>query len=315
MRELQQVLVPVDFSEASRGALAYAAALAGRMGASLTALHVTSPYASYEQLPAFPAQAPIGPERLQRLEQELQRFVSAAGRVPAVARVVVREGDPADEILAQAADGDADLIVLGTHGRRSFERWILGSVTDRVARRADRSVLVVPPHLAAPASRRIVCALDLSDSSGRTLERAVELAAAGARLSVLYVAEGAHWYEPWPIAGVDSEALQRAVADAARERLSALVAEHVPENVPVEVSVTFGRAQREIVRVAGEGAELVVLGLPSTRGVDRFFFGSTAQHVLRAGVCPVLLVRHLEAGPHEAGERAQRPSGRAPGGG
>jgi nucleotide-binding universal stress UspA family protein len=315
MRETRQVLVPVDFSEPSRAALGYAAALAGRLGASLTALHVTSPYASYEQLPAFPAQAPIGPERLQRLEQELQRFVSAAGGEPA-ARVVVREGDPADEILAEAADGAADLVVLGTHGRRSFERWILGSVTDRVARSADRSVLVVPPQLATPASGRIVCALDLSDSSGRTLERAVELAAAlGARLSVLYVAEGAHWYEPWPISGVDTEALQRAVADAARERLSALVAEHVPEGVPVEVSVTFGRAQREIVRVAGEGADLVVLGLPSTRGVDRFFFGSTAQHVLRAGVCPVLLVRHPLAEPHQGGDRAQRSSGRAPGGG
>ena len=56
--------------------------------------------------------------------------------------------------------------------------------------------------------------------------------------------------------------------------------------------VTFGRPQREIERIAGEQADLVVLGVPSTRGIDRLFFGSTAQHVLRAGVCPVLLVRH-----------------------
>ncbi len=271
-------------------------------------------HASYDQLPAFLAQAPIDPAQLQRLEEDLRRFVSAAGREQRSAEVVVREGDPADEILAQAGDSHVDLIVLGTHGRRGFERWSLGSVADRVARRADRSVLVVPPHLGAPATARVVCALDLSDSSGQTLEYAAALAQAlEARLTVLYVAEGTHWYEPWPISGVDTEAVRRAVADAARTSLSGLVASHVPAGVAVEVSVTFGRAQQEIVRVAGEAAGLLVLGVPSAHGVDRFFFGSTAQHVLRAGTCPVLLVRHAPAGSHEADERAQRASGRLPG--
>jgi nucleotide-binding universal stress UspA family protein len=56
--------------------------------------------------------------------------------------------------------------------------------------------------------------------------------------------------------------------------------------------VTFGRAQREIERVARDEADVVVLGVSAARGLDRLFFGSTAQHVLRAGICPVLLVRH-----------------------
>lgn len=113
-----------------------------------------------------------------------------------------------------------------------------------------------------------------------------------ARLLVLHVAEGSQWYDPWPISGVDEGAVRRAVAGEAQSRLAELTARHVPGAVPLEVQVAFGRAHREIERAAREQADLAVLGVSSPRGMDRLFFGSTAQHVLRAGVCPVLLVRH-----------------------
>jgi len=292
MRKVQKILVPIDFSDASGSALDYALMLAPRLGAAVTALFVSPQHAWYEQLPAFPRPEPLDPARRRRLEEDLRRFVTRSGSAQPVADVVLREGDPADEILAQAASSEADLIVLGTHGRRRFERWSLGSVVDRVAREAERPVLTVPPHLRAPVIARVLCAVDLSDFSAETLEHGFALAQVmEARLAVLYVAEGTHWYEPWPISGVDPQAVRQAIAESARQRLSELVAHHVPEGFPVEVSVTVGRAQREVVRVAGEGADLVVLGVRSTHGVDRLFFGSTAQHVLRAGICPVLLVR------------------------
>ena len=108
---------------------------------------------------------------------------------------------------------------------------------------------------------------------------------------MLYVADGSHWYEPGPVSGVDVEAVRQAVTKSARERLRELIERHVPKSTSVDAQVAFGSAQREIERVAGEGADLVVLGASSSRAVDRFFFGSTAQHVLRSGVGPVLLVR------------------------
>jgi len=288
----QNVLVATDLSEASRTPLAYAAALSRRLGASLTALYVSPRYASYEMFPAFPSQAALDPGRRQALEDEVRRFVeSVAGSHPV--EVVVRDGDPADEILAAAGESTFDLVVLGTHGRRGFERWSLGSVTERVARRLERPLLAVPPHAAPPSAFRVLCAVDLSDASGELLAYAAGLAKPlEARLLVLHVAEGSHWYDPWPISGVDPEAMRRAAAETDEKRLSELAARHVPGAVPVEVRVAFGRAQREIERVAKAEADLVVLGVPSGHGVDRLFFGSTAQHVLRAGVCPVLLVRH-----------------------
>jgi len=292
MSKVSHVLVAIDFSEGSRAALDFAAGLARGLSARLTALHVTRPYATYDPLPAFPPPAPLDPERHRAIEEDLRRFVTRPGSEHPLAAVFVREGDPADEILAQAKDAGADLVVLGTHGGRGFERWILGSVTERVARTADRSVLGVPATARAAVFARVLCGLDLSDSSAETLEQAAAIAQAmGAGLSVLYVADASHWYEPAPISGVDFEAIRRAVTSSARERLAELIGSHVPKGVSVDVQVAFGRAQREIERVAAEGADLVVLGASSSRGVDRFFFGSTAQHVLRAGVCPVLLVR------------------------
>jgi nucleotide-binding universal stress UspA family protein len=301
MPTLQRVLVATDLSEASRTPLGYAAALSRRLSASLTALYVSPRYASYEQFPTFPSQAALDPARRQGLEDqgledEVRRFVeSAAGPQPV--EVVVRDGDPADEILAAAAESTFDLVVLGTHGRRGFERWSLGSVTDRVARGLERSLLTVPPHARPPAANpRMLCALDLSDASAEVLAYAAWFAELlEGRLLALYVAEGSHWYDPWPISGLDQDAIRRAVAESAERRLAELVARHVPRAVPMEVRVSFGRAHREIERIASDQIDVVVLGLPSTRGVDRLFFGSTVQHVLRAGACPVLLVRHAPA--------------------
>ena len=98
MPMLQKILVATDLSEASRTPLGYAAALSRRLDASLTALYVSPRYASYEPFPAFPSQAALDPARRQGLEDEVRRFVeSAAGPQPV--QVVVRDGDPADEIL------------------------------------------------------------------------------------------------------------------------------------------------------------------------------------------------------------------------
>ncbi|HEY6555136.1 MAG TPA: universal stress protein [Vicinamibacteria bacterium] len=292
MSKVHNVLVAIDFSPGSRAALESANKLAGGLGARLVALHVAPPYATFEQLPAFPPLAPIDPERQRQVREELQQFVAPAEAGGPLVETFLRDGNPADEILAHAAETGVDLIVMGAHGRRGFERWMLGSVTERVARRASCSVLGVPAGSPGAALGRVLCALDLSPSSAATLEQAAAVAQAlRAGLRVLYVADGSHWYEPGPLSGVDVEAMREAVAKSAQERLHELIARHVPKGISADVQVAFGSVTREVERVAGEGADMVVLGASSSSGVDRFFFGSTAQHVLRACVAPVLLVR------------------------
>lgn len=133
------VLVGVDFGNASARALALAGVVASRAGARIVALHAER----FEPPPYFTL------EQIGRLETErraaqdaaiahLAQFAAAATAVPVEPLVV--DAPAVDALLNQAAT--ADLIVLGTHGRRGPGRWWLGSVAERVARAATVPVLV-----------------------------------------------------------------------------------------------------------------------------------------------------------------------------
>jgi nucleotide-binding universal stress UspA family protein len=141
----RRILFPVDLSplatDALRCGLALAERLSGARRAAAAALYVLS-------LPVGPGAAPFTPEQLARqAEEELARFLHRC-HCPGDIAARIRTGEPRDEILAEARDWEADLIVLGTHGRGGFERFLLGSVAGEVIRRAECHVLVVPPEAA-----------------------------------------------------------------------------------------------------------------------------------------------------------------------
>ena len=133
------IVAAADFGDASARAVGVAGLIAAAASATLRVLHAER----FEVPPYFT------PAQIERLEDErreasaevtteLSRFVKAATTWPAT--VVVAEGRPVDAILEAAAD--ADLLVLGTHGRRGASRWWLGSVAERVVRAAEVPVLV-----------------------------------------------------------------------------------------------------------------------------------------------------------------------------
>ena len=170
------VLCPTDFSEFSRRAVEHAIALARCDGAKLTFLHV------YPFLAPLPADAPYFPSGLPLVAEMRARLVADLGGTA--------EGDPSEEILRQARTLTADLIVMGTHGRRGFDGWMLGSVADRVVHKARCAVLTVPrpPEGAHPTPgglyERILCPVELSGSE-TILEIAFSIArSAGARLTL-----------------------------------------------------------------------------------------------------------------------------------
>ena len=134
------VVAAVDFEPASVRAAALAGAMATAARAQLRVVHAervdAPPYFTPEQIAALEDERR---ETSRELATELQRLVATA--TPRAADVRVVEGPPVETILAQAAD--ADLVVLGTHGRRGPSRWWLGSVAERVVRAAHVPVLVV----------------------------------------------------------------------------------------------------------------------------------------------------------------------------
>lgn len=140
----KMILVPVDFSEPSNLALSRAVDLAATLKASIHVLHAYEiPVLGFpDGVLVAPADwaSRIGSAAQQALRDTVARF---EGRMVPIASTLA-QGDPRETILAQAAVLKADLIVMGTHGRRGLARALLGSVTQAVVRTSPVPVLVVP---------------------------------------------------------------------------------------------------------------------------------------------------------------------------
>ena len=136
------ILCPVDFSAVSARALRKAVSLATASGAHLTLLHVTDPLLD-AAAHAAGTQDTIA-EQTQAALHTLLDEVSPEGVAGPMA-VSVAVGEPSREILRQALDSGADLIVMGTQGRGAAGRWLMGSTATRVLHATTVPVLVVPP--------------------------------------------------------------------------------------------------------------------------------------------------------------------------
>ena len=305
MITIERILCPIDFSGSSERALDYAAATARWYEARLDVLHV------HHELPVvdiIPSLSPNPAEQLaarddthaqiQELAAGLVQRVEGTGVLVDLA--VKDERDVHRGILDYAAERDSDLIVMGSHGRSGVERWLLGSVTEKIVRRARCPVLVVPPQsseAAAPAGDvefdSILCAVDFSDGSRAALAYATSLAEeADAQLTILNVIEVPPELEEHDFASPFDVNQVRAEAQARRlDRLRALVPEAAREFCEVHAVVSEGSAYREILREAlGRRSDVIVMGTQGRGAVDRLVFGSNTSQVVRAAQCPVLTV-------------------------
>lgn len=157
MPVLRTIVVAVDFSETSNDAAKAAAALARDEGATLHVLHVVP---DVRQRFGTVESADRTVDALQREWQDsaAQRLAALGGDVAAVVRKAIVGAHTAETIAHYAADVDADLIVVGTHGYGPIRRWLLGSVSDRLIRLASRPVMTVPPRTLRPASAQTASA-------------------------------------------------------------------------------------------------------------------------------------------------------------
>jgi nucleotide-binding universal stress UspA family protein len=150
MIELRRILVPTDFGRSSLTALTYGAEFAGRFGAELTLLHVVQDLALLmpDALLAAPVPAPAVEQLTQAARQALESLVRDQKLEALAPKTEVRTGAPFVEIIACARETDTDLIVMGTHGRGGLAHVLLGSVAEKVVRKAPCPVLTVrhPEH-------------------------------------------------------------------------------------------------------------------------------------------------------------------------
>ncbi len=294
MLTLRSILCPVDFSEASRHALLWAAMIAQRRGGQLTVLSVVEPLlaqAAGIRLRVDLAQADVEPALREFVDATLPDGVRQAAHV----RMEVTVGDTSEAILQAARRLKAGLIVMGTHGLGGFRKLLLGSTTEQVLRRTEWPVLAVPPGaVSAPAVehpsvqlRKILLATDFRESAMSATQWAADLASDVAAPLVL-----AHVVAPMLVSPL-WEALVADFEDervASGRRMLARLSASFPDTL-TDCVVSVGHTANTIASLAVEyGAGLVVMGLANAEDSELRKPGSIAYRVLRSAHVAVVVV-------------------------
>jgi nucleotide-binding universal stress UspA family protein len=306
------VLCAVDFSDASRGALRYAAALAEHFYASLTVLTVDDVFLKDAASAAF------GEGWLERqTRQELETFVHStlSGRTLQVAdlQLSLAAGKPATEILRTAAETRADVIVMSTQGLSGIRKMVFGSTTERVLRETPFPVIVTPADDPGPASleawrqriETIVVPVDLSEFTPRQLHVARGLAEAlGTSLVLAHVLEPLRARPGAAEIAAQADATRRATAHHRLEELAATV----PPALKPVIALGAGDPATEIARIATEqSAGAIVIALHASPGTRRQMGTVTYRLLCQAPVLVLAWPPSREADLPEVA-RGRRPT-------
>ncbi len=304
MLQLNDIVLARDFSPVSDQAMRYAVGLAQQTGATLHLVH-----ADVLHEDPFEADAPAaGTERDAQIRERLLVDADDAPLADRFADVtfetdVRRDVAAAPAILGYASDLDADLIVMGTHGRRGVRRLLIGSVAEEVVRRADRPVMTVRKDGddgALPTMERILVPIDFSDFAEDALRHAREFAQLyGAQVDLLHVIEE-NLHPAFYVGGVRSiYDVQPDIENKVRDRLhAAWEAVDAGTGTPAEMHVVDGRAARAITQFAQRNqSDLLVMSTHGLTGLEHFLMGSVAEKVVRHVTAPVLTVKAFGKSP------------------
>jgi len=293
------ILLATDFSEVSRKALPYAAAIAAIYGSKLYLVHVIPPE------PRWPIPIEPEPPELQRdwADAELaMKALVAVDLVKSTRHELVLERGPIEDVVSDLMQRhEIDLLVLGTHGRGGLKKLILGSVAEQLFRLASCPVLTVGPSVPAGLEehrvRQILLATDFGPASLHALSHAFSLAIGhNARLTLLHVVlplpvpdTGPYWYVGTDIVDREQRVQREAVA-----KLKRLIPHDVKLQSDPEFVAAFGYVPEGILKIAdGSQADLIVMGVKRVESVRTAAHlpWATAHEVVCRAKCPVLTVR------------------------
>ncbi|MGV3721695.1 MAG: universal stress protein [Actinomycetota bacterium] len=231
--------------------------------------------------------------------EALDRAAVALGASPARLREVIRHGHAAEEIIREAEDSAADLIVLGSHGRSAVARFLLGSVAEQVARQAPCPVLLVREAEDGPRLRRVILGVDGPDSAAAAAECLKRFPLPfGCEVRLVSILANqdeiarAHLRVNPPLAE-KSAPFDQWLRDQTAMHLAALVDRFAASGTRVVTEIRSGDPAQGLLDVArDEGADLIVVGSHGRGVLEQFLLGSVSQQVLRHAPCSVLVVRH-----------------------
>lgn len=280
---LKNILLPTDFSHASKNAVPYAVAFARWFGAKLTLAHVvpTEPILGAPMEPV-----PLQVDPLWNIaHRELANFLPEDVRKDITHDTILRRGELWTAISDVVHKQSIDLIVVGTHGRQGFRKVILGSAAEKIYRRVSCPVLTVGPIADLGKSewklKRILFPTDFSDGSLHALPYALSLAEENeATLTLIHMIP----LVPWQYKDALEETMKKRLEALAPAEAWCKFEFVVGFDFPVEAILDLARSKH---------ADLIVMGVrkPAAAALSSHLPWSIGSHIVSSAPCPVLTVR------------------------
>jgi nucleotide-binding universal stress UspA family protein len=281
---IKKIIVGTDFSTQAESAVDHSMAIARHVGAEVVLMHALSMPEPDYALP-YPVSTPaiyvdqvesIIKEARGKLDEMRERLI---GQGVEVSKVFVN--DMADRgIVAVAKESDADLVLVGSHGRTGISRFLLGSIAEKVVRHAECDVLVARGEAPSGGYKRILLPIDFSEVSQRAMERAAELVEPGGRVDLLHCwqlpgGSITYWGNVGPGLG---ESIVRGATEFGRKAI-----EKVGETkAEFSLAIEEGDARNNIEkRTEGGEYDLVMMGSHGRKGINRALLGSVAESTVR----------------------------------
>ncbi len=299
MMTIKKILFPTDFSRCSDQALIHALALAERYDASLSIVHVLLPleYDPYDLGHHLPD--------LQKLQEEIDRLSSCQVNSAVDRRTyqditmeqaTIRGISAAPAILEYAADSKIDLIVMGTHGRRGINHFMLGSVAEEVVRLAPCPVMTVrekKEQSAGTVFKQILVPIDFSEFSRDAISQAKYLAHEfGSTVRLLHIVEEVIHPSFYVTGQTSLTAWYPEIESTSLKEMKRLAEDAAGPQVPIEFHIKEGRAAVDIIAFAKKNEiDLIVMASHGLTGIEHLLLGSVTEKVVRMSSCPLLTIK------------------------
>jgi nucleotide-binding universal stress UspA family protein len=283
------IVVGYDESESSKAALKESALWVKKHGGKLVLVHAV--FFDEEEFAILPSQMEkrfeAGIRVCRTVKTTLQNEYGLNGSVESY----VCQGEPPSVLIETAEGRKADLIALGTYGRKGLKRLLMGSVTSQVILNAPCDVLVVKRPCSACTGNyaSILVPFDGSEYSKKALSRAAELAMRdGGHVTALYVIPR---YEEM-VEFFRTDAIQKSLRQEAEKVVAEARRAAQEKGILLATEIRDGHAADEIVKMAErQEADLIMMGTHGWRGVNEAIMGSTTARVLTESPIPVLVVK------------------------
>jgi nucleotide-binding universal stress UspA family protein len=294
-----KILFATDGSPEADCARGFLGALPLAPGSEIIILSVVSQGESQEKDPCEGQDGEAGnpPLALADVQETVDRAAYHLAKAGVCTECLVTCGHAADVICREGLERQVELAVVGSRGRSSLARFFLGSVSQRVAKHASSSVLIVKSP--AESVEKILIAVDGSEDSRRALDFLKQFPfppeVVVTAVHVVHVPSPAFgdvkgYYETAELGG-ELERL-RVAAEVDGRKILEEAAEAMKGFCKLETMVTVGPPARRLIDLAAEmSADLLVVGSRGLTGVERFLMGSVSLQVCQHAPCSVLIVR------------------------